>query len=441
MTATALEAPRSRGSDESRRGPLFRKLKPGPGHGPEEVHADQRARLQGAMVELVAEGGYPGVTVRGLSRTAGVSTRTFYKHFANVRECFSSTYESRMSCALGRASAAIQAGDDWERNVRESLRATLRGVAEHPKAAHLILVDSFAAGPEISEHRQWATSELEQLLADLLATAPGRGEVPPRVVQGMVNGVTRVAREKLATGRADELPEVADALGAWVLSLHGAYAEPSNGAPSLAAEQSNGQGKRRGLIAMLGGRNGDERERILIATAKLSADGGYRALTTSKIRTAAGVSRRNFDAHFADLDDCFLATVETLTLTAVAQAELRAAGASSWELGVYRATIALCAEISRHPALLQLGFIDIFTPGRTGLRRRERLVALGAERLRGSAPSGKRPSELAAEASMAAAWRIVQAEITAGKGRGLIQIAPLVAHVLLAPVLARPKVG
>jgi AcrR family transcriptional regulator len=284
-----------------------------------------------------------------------------------------------------------------------------------------------------------ATREFEQLLADTLAAAPDRGAVPFRVVQGMVDGAMRVTRAKLVAGRAGELPEIADELGDWVLSLHGVPAEREDQAGAVAAGRSEGRERRRGLVATLGERNGDERGRILTATAKLSADGGYRALTVPKIRAAAGVSRRDFDAHFADLDHCFLEAIETLTVTAVARAEQRTMEAPSWERGIYRATVALCAEIARHSALARLGFIDIFAPGRAGLQRRERLVTLGADRLRQPSSSEDRPSELAAEASMAAAWRIVQAEIAAGRGRDLVQIAPLVAHVLLAPALATPK--
>jgi hypothetical protein len=65
---------------------LFRKLKPGPGHSRAEVVENQRARLGAALIELAVEYGYETITVRGLSRSAGVSTGTFYSHFEKVED-------------------------------------------------------------------------------------------------------------------------------------------------------------------------------------------------------------------------------------------------------------------------------------------------------------------------------------------------------------------
>jgi AcrR family transcriptional regulator len=49
--------------------------------------ANQRARICGAMIEAVAEQGYPAVSVAGLCRLAGVSKRAYYELFANKEAC------------------------------------------------------------------------------------------------------------------------------------------------------------------------------------------------------------------------------------------------------------------------------------------------------------------------------------------------------------------
>jgi len=69
----------------------MKKLAPGPGKPPSKVAASQRARLQRAMFELVAEKGYEQVTVRELVSMAKVSSRAFYKHFRGVHDCFEAT--------------------------------------------------------------------------------------------------------------------------------------------------------------------------------------------------------------------------------------------------------------------------------------------------------------------------------------------------------------
>ena len=70
---------------------LYGKLRPGPGRSPSDVAAHQRMRIHGAMVEIAGEQGYEAVTVRGLTRTAGVSSRTFYERFEGKEECFLET--------------------------------------------------------------------------------------------------------------------------------------------------------------------------------------------------------------------------------------------------------------------------------------------------------------------------------------------------------------
>ena len=58
------------------------------------------------MIALVDSAGWSGVRVRTLARTAGVSTATFYKHFANADECLASTYDAVMATALRHSAAA-----------------------------------------------------------------------------------------------------------------------------------------------------------------------------------------------------------------------------------------------------------------------------------------------------------------------------------------------
>ena len=59
----------------------------------EGVMRDQRERLQRAMVELIAEKGYPAVRIVDLARLARVSQPTFYGLFADKEELLLSAYD------------------------------------------------------------------------------------------------------------------------------------------------------------------------------------------------------------------------------------------------------------------------------------------------------------------------------------------------------------
>jgi len=421
------------------RPPLFRKLKPGPGRPTAQVLANQRARLHGAMVELVADRGVDRVTVRGLSRLAGVSTRTFYGHFANAQECLASSVDSVARRFLRRAANRRGPWNDWEEGVRMTLRSLMADLAAEPKATGLLLVEVFAGGAGARSRAELFTEDLERLLAERLAAAPSGGELSNRLVVGTAAGITRVATTTLLTERADELPALAEPLGDWALSLHAGRMvgppDPLRSGPALGlGHEATRLPRRKGARPSRSVRQG-ELERMLAAVAKLAGAEGFASLTVPTIRQEAGVSRRSFDACFDNATECFLAAIEALAHSAAAKAAGWAAGAGGWEQRVQRTMLALCAQAARNQRLAHLAFIEVLAPGREGLLRRERMITQGAAQLRRLTVCDLLPGDLAAEASAAAAWRIAQADIAAGAARQLPLIAPLLAYVVLSPVI------
>src|ERR1700749_3679596 len=84
--------------DERNSSTAYKQLKPGPGKTPQQVQSSQRDRIHRAMIELAADRGFEHVTVRQLTRKAGVSSRAFYGQFSNREECLASSVET-----IGRA--------------------------------------------------------------------------------------------------------------------------------------------------------------------------------------------------------------------------------------------------------------------------------------------------------------------------------------------------
>jgi AcrR family transcriptional regulator len=75
--------------------PLYPKLRPRPNGPPhEQIVANQRYRLCGAMIAAVAAHGYARTSVAQLCRLAGVSKRTFYEQFEDKQDCFLASVES-----------------------------------------------------------------------------------------------------------------------------------------------------------------------------------------------------------------------------------------------------------------------------------------------------------------------------------------------------------
>jgi len=427
---------------EAEVGLLFSKLKPGPGMSAEEVAADQRRRLHGAIIALVDAKSWEDVRVRSVARVAGVSTTTFYKHFANADQCFASAFDAAMGGALRRSASAGRGRREWRTALRSAVRALLTEFAEEPRSARVTLLDVFSAGPGARRRIGHAVAELEEVVASSLRTEPRPPPAPRRLVAGMAAGTIRVARQTTAAGRGAELPGLADDLVEWMLCLpHAEIGSLLQGAGASAADGREPKPFPDTTQRIVDGAVVDERERLLRAAAKVATADGFAGLTTRNVRAEAGVSRRGFDATFDDLDQCFLAAVETIAEESVVRASAWAAGVEDWRIRICRAILALCAQAARDQSLARVTFLEIFRPGRPGLLRRERLIGRATTALLQAAPPGQRPSQVAAEASVAAAWRIAHADIAAGRARQLPRIAPLLSYVVLAPIVGAESAG
>jgi AcrR family transcriptional regulator len=421
---------------------LGRKLKPGPGLDPGLVAESQKYRLRKAMVELVAAEGYERVTVRELSVRAQVSTRSFYKHYENLDECFLSTHNSIICEAIGQARAAkAEPGPEPRDQLRTIVRALLESLSSDPRAAGLALIDVFALGPAANLHIIDATAELESLLAGALSALPEPTTATPHLVAGIAAGTTRVLRKTTSAGRAAELPGMAEELVDWMLSLaqpelRALAATPSGASiPDWVEPHSSPTS---GYSESEGG--DDDRSKILHAAVELAGSDGYAGLTASRISAQAGVSRRAFTLSFRDVRQCFLEAIDAMIASRARSAHGWALDdADKWESSTYKTVLALCAWSARDAALARVIFIETFAAGTTGLLKREDLLGRAAARFRRTIPPGQAPSELTAEASVAAAWHIACGDVASGGARRLHALAPFLTFLLLAPVIGAPE--
>jgi AcrR family transcriptional regulator len=405
----------------------YPKLKPGPGRSAEDVAAHQRARLQKAMVELVAEHGYNAVAVATLSNHARVSKRDFYKHFDSKEECFLATYDFIVSHSVRGILAAAEGEEEWCERLRLGFLAFAGQIVSSPEAARLALVEAFAAGSVAVERMLHTNRLFEALVARNLALADGVPGLPPLVLKGIVAGGGRVARARLLSGDPRQLTLDGDELLSWALSfcdddvarLHCPEVAAVLSPPVTGAEVPPG----------------DERALILAATARLASKEGYATLTVPRVRAAAGVSRRSFDAHFEGVADCFLATLEMLSDRTLAAARPFYLTADDWASGVHRMIASLCQHLASDPTFASLAFLEVFSPGPEAIRWRSEMIAKLATILRQEAPPARQPTAFAAEASVGAMWGVIHHFVATGRGVHLPTVAPVLSYLALAPAL------
>jgi AcrR family transcriptional regulator len=383
--------------------------------------------LQKALIELVAEHGYNAVSVEKLTSRARISKRDFYRLFAGKEECFLAAYDTIVSHSARGVIAATEGEEDWRERLRLGFLTFADQITGSPEAARLALVEVFTAGAVAVERMQSTNQLFEALVEKNLALAEDAPRLPPLVVKGIVAGGSRLARARLLSGRRRQLALDGDELLRWALSFCdedvvrlrglGATGTPllPEAAPVVPLE--------------------DERALILAATAKLASEEGYATLTVPRVRAAAGVSRRSFDTHFEGVADCFLATLETLSQRTLAAAASCYFGADDWASGVHRMIAGLCRRLARDPTFTGLAFLEVFSPGPEAIQWRSEMIAKLATRLRRGAPSTRRPSEFAAEASIGAMWGVIHHFVATGRSRQLPVAAPALSYLALAPAL------
>jgi AcrR family transcriptional regulator len=137
----------------------------------EEVVSSQRARILLAMAEVMAEKGYVATSVSHVVSRAGVSRETFYQQFDSKQDCFLHALQS----ADGMLEALLENQVDHPGTVAERLDAAvglyLEALAFSPAMARLVLVESYAAGPEAMARRSETQRRIAHGLADLVDIA------------------------------------------------------------------------------------------------------------------------------------------------------------------------------------------------------------------------------------------------------------------------------
>ena len=202
--------------------------------------------------------------------------------------------------------------------------------------------------------------------------APDRLVVSPFVTRGLVAGVASISRSLVLWDWEQDADSLGDKLTQWALGCRLEAADPIDPANETTTTLLIAPPGEEGYEARsLAG----DRDLILSATAKLAASDEYGKLTLSGIRTAAGVTRKTLSAHFDGVEDCLIATAESLAEEAFAHAEQAKASAQSWEEGVHLAMAMLCEQVAADPLLAKLCFVEVTALGEAGLECCERFVA------------------------------------------------------------------
>ena len=154
---------------------------------------DARTRLQEAALELFRERGYDRTTAAGIAARAGVTERTFFRHFPDKREVLFDG-EARVRAALTASIADAPAGlgplDTLFRAFR-SFQPTLEDNRSYSKPRHEII----STTPALHERELAKIAALADALADALKA---RGVADLRAVLAARTGMVAFVHATLS---------------------------------------------------------------------------------------------------------------------------------------------------------------------------------------------------------------------------------------------------
>jgi AcrR family transcriptional regulator len=138
----------------------------------------------------------------------------------------------------------------------------------------------------------------------------------------------------------------------------------------------------------------DHRDRLIAAMGELLAEHGYASVTVTDVVARARVSKRTFYQHFADREECLLATYRVVAEAPLHRIAEAAASSVGTGLGVREeiagVTGAYLAAMAEHPLLTRAMLTEVGSAGPAGLAVRREVMRRFADGLVALAAAGGR---------------------------------------------------
>jgi len=128
-----------------------------------------------------------------------------------------------------------------------------------------------------------------------------------------------------------------------------------------------------------------QRERLLRAMGQCVSERGYVETTIADVVRVARTSRTVFYRHFADKEQCFLATYEEMTRARIGASLDDANAVDGWREKLHAGIAAYFRWMAEHPEVAVTSVVEVHRAGRTALDARSRALRNWARTLEGVA--------------------------------------------------------
>lgn len=202
-------------TEEAQNGPTPPHRLPPGRHGlpREQVEASQRDRLLTAMVDLVAEEGYPAITVQDIAKRAGVSKATFYEYFKDREACFWTANDARFTAlALAVNNGYENAGGSWQNRIRGGVTALMDYLAREKGFAKVVFIEALALGTTGLARRQLVLMALRSYFEPSMRPEMGKLAIerPDLTAEAVVDALAGMVFSRVLRDEVEQLPEMVD---------------------------------------------------------------------------------------------------------------------------------------------------------------------------------------------------------------------------------------
>jgi AcrR family transcriptional regulator len=188
---------------------------------PDERQKEQMRRLLEAAGMVFAEMGWADATVEAIVNRAGMSRRTFYEHFDDLKECLLVLHQKVTKVSFRAVDSQVQAQTSPPEMLKMGVMAFLGGIAMFPHMARVMFRVVRSAGPEFELVHEQMMARFAKLFLDGversfesglgLGKRPADGQVELRVF-ALVAGMEAVAMRYVLRGEESKAMEAAPVL-------------------------------------------------------------------------------------------------------------------------------------------------------------------------------------------------------------------------------------
>ena len=183
---------------------------------PDEREREQLRRLLDSAGHVFAEMGWADATVEAIVSRAGMSRRTFYEHFDDLRSCLLELHGRVAKVSLRTIESTVMAQTEPAQMLETGVMALLGGIAQFPHMSRVMFRVVRSAGPEFEKLHEQMTEKFAKVFLDAVERSyrMGRSAKPQDDlrVYTLVSGMEGLAMRYVMRGEESKALEAAPML-------------------------------------------------------------------------------------------------------------------------------------------------------------------------------------------------------------------------------------